>query len=78
QNRSEAEQRSWRNSLVRHVESDRCRFGKSHRVTLCEIWYYAGLFEVSEAALARIQQAAGIDGSVLETQLADVALASAA
>ena len=39
---------------------------------------YAGLFEVSEAALARIQQAAGIDGSVLETQLADVALASAA
>ncbi|MGA3064505.1 MAG: TonB-dependent receptor, partial [Methylocystis sp.] len=40
QNRSEAEQRSWRNSLVRHVESDRCRFGKSHRVTLCEIWYY--------------------------------------
>jgi acyl homoserine lactone synthase len=39
---------------------------------------YAGLFEVSEAALARIQQAAGIDGSVLEIQLADVALASAA
>ncbi len=39
---------------------------------------YAGLFEISEAALARIQQAAGITGPVLETKLVDLALASAA
>jgi acyl homoserine lactone synthase len=39
---------------------------------------YAGLFEISEPALTRIQQVAGIEGSVLEARSNELALASAA
>lgn len=42
--------------------------GKAQRIGACMT--YAGLFDVSEEALARIRQASGLTGSVLEPQSA--------
>src|SRR5450631_2631299 len=35
---------TWRTPFVRHLESDRHRFGNPQRVTPSGIWYYCGLY----------------------------------